>query len=378
MEEFELQLEQISNNNERRLNEENIISKCKMEAISWAIIKIGIKKRRDEPNENYDEFYIFYEDFISHEYFSFFNSSYDFLDKLHNSCNNQRAKLIEVLGINKFELSFSLQNNNDNNDNNNDNNNINNNPNFSIKLDYKKGYFIFIYIIRNILSISKIIRIILQIGDIYFCLILLGIFLETSTILITSSRKFMFGWAYILEFFLLAYIFYFLNCLLILPLALQFWETSKLRYIKEINPFILILRLKKDDNINKENKCCEINLDIVCFVLIILYLLSFGLYNICPEFFEILNIICFIILPLIKFFIIFASTWYFGFRILLNEYCSCCDCSLQDNEIKTLLSFDKFERQNLNHEPSELYQDLEPVRLLMYNENKDKGFLSFK
>ena len=34
--------------------------------------------------------------------------------------------------------------------------------------------------------------------------------------------------------------------------------------------------------------------------------------------------------------------------------------------------------QNLNHEPSELYQDLEPVRLLMYNENKDKGFLSFK
>ena len=244
MEEFELQLEQITDNNVGRLNEQNIISKCKMEAISWAIIKIGIKKRRDEPNENYDEFYIFYEDFISHEYFSFFNSSYDFLDKLHNSCNNQRAKLIEVLGINKFELSFSLQNNNDNNDNNNDNNNINNNPNFSIKLDYKKGYFIFIYIIRNILSISKIIRIILQIGDIYFCLILLGIFLETSTILITSSRKFMFGWAYILEFFLLAYIFYFLNCLLILPLALQFWETSKLRYIKEINPFFLILRLK--------------------------------------------------------------------------------------------------------------------------------------
>ena len=87
------------------------------------------------------------------------------------------------MGINKFELSFSLQNNNNNN--NNDNNNINNQI-FSIKLEYKKCYFIFKYIIRNILSFSKIIRIILQIGDIYFCLILLGIFLETTTILITS------------------------------------------------------------------------------------------------------------------------------------------------------------------------------------------------
>ena len=102
--------------------------------------------------------------------------------------------------------------------------------------------------------------------------------------------------------------------------------------------------------------------------------LSFGLYNIFPELFEILNIICFIVLPFIKFFIIFASTWLFGLRI---RYCSCCCDSLQDNEIKTLLSFDKFERQNLNHEPSELYQDLEPVRLLMYDE-KDRFFLCWK
>ena len=185
----------------------------------------------------------------------------------------------------------------------------------------------------------------------------------------------MFGWEVILEIFLLAYIFYFLNCLLILPLALQFWETSKLRYIKEINPWILILRLKKDGNNDKENKYCENILDIICFVMIILYLLSFGLYNIFPELFEILNIICFIVLPFIKFFIIFASTWLFGLRI---RYCSCCCDSLQDNEIKTLLSFDKFERQNLNHEPSELYQDLEPVRLLMYDEKKDRFFLCWK
>ena len=46
MEEFDLVYQQIRGDNEQSLIEQNIMSKCKMEAISSAIIKIGIKKEK--------------------------------------------------------------------------------------------------------------------------------------------------------------------------------------------------------------------------------------------------------------------------------------------------------------------------------------------
>jgi len=81
------------------------------------------------------------------------------------------------------------------------------------------------YIGTIILFLSKFIRIIFQIGEFYFSIILFGIYLETTTLLITSSSKFLtLEWGgFFLEAFVLIAIFYFTNIISIFPLVFQFW-----------------------------------------------------------------------------------------------------------------------------------------------------------
>ena len=91
-----------------------------------------------------------------------------------------------------------------------------------IKLE-KNGCYMFLYIITLVLSLCKFIRILFQVGDFYFSIILFGLYLETTTLLIRPSSKFMtLGWS-VLEFLLILSIFIFTNIISILPLTLQFW-----------------------------------------------------------------------------------------------------------------------------------------------------------
>ena len=166
-----------------------------------------------------------------------------------------------------------------------------------------------------------IIRLLLQIGEIYFSLVLLGFFLETTTLFLTGSQVFTHGAWWILFGYLFLYLFLFLNSQIVYPLVLQFWEASKFRYMKEKNPFISIVRsIKKNDFIGGENKLLENILDIFCICASIFYLISFMTYNLTNILFEVINLFIFIIIPLIKSLIIFVINWPIGWRIIKYRF----------------------------------------------------------
>ena len=153
----------------------------------------------------------------------------------------------------------------------------------------------FFYCFSIIIALCKFLRIILQIGEFYFSIILFGIFLETTTLLITSSSKFMTLEYFLLEILLLLSIFFFTNIMSLLPLTLQFWEAANLRYIKEKNPFKVIIRENSSENdIDEINYKYEIFMDSFCLVAFILYIVSLIVYNKCPIMFEVLNSISFV------------------------------------------------------------------------------------
>ena len=228
----------------------------------------------------------------------------------------------------------------------------------TIKLEQKKKDCIrntVCYIGTIILFLSKFIRIIFQIGEFYFSIILFGIYLETTTLLITSSSKFLtWGWgAFILEALVLIAIFYFTNIISILPLVFQFWLASNLSYIKEKNPIKIIVRgfsiFCRKSNIDECNYICELTFDIIFFVFFLLYIISFCIYNKEPKMFEVLNLLIFIIFPLINLSVIYGFTWYKGFKVILKYFnlrCDCrCDCDKlpnDDDELKQLVYYDKF------------------------------------
>ena len=250
---------------------------------------------------------------------------------------------------------------------------IKNSQNEIITLDENFGYMLF-YFYAIIMAFFKFIRIIFQIGEFYFSIILFGLYLETSTLLITSSSKFMTLGYLVLEFFLLLSIFIFTNILSILPLTLQFWEAANLRYIKEKNPFKVIIRENSsEDDINEINYKCEIFMDSLCLIYFILYLISLSIYNNHPIMFEVLNSISFVFLPALKFIIIFFPTWWKGIRIIIRSFkCSCCP--YEAALIKKIVSYDKFESKIKENEPLESFNELEPVQLFMYNKDIDYWF----
>ena len=219
-----------------------------------------------------------------------------------------------------------------------------------------------------------IIRILLQIGEIYFSLILLGFFLETTTILLTGSQVFMHGGWWVLEIYLFSYLAFFLNYQLVYPLVLQFWEALKFRYIKERNPFIIIVRsMKTNDFIGGENKLSENILDIICICTSVLYLISFLIYNSTPLLFEIINLFIFIIFPLIKSSIIYFYNWYIGL-IIIKFRLSRNNNNINDENVRKLVNFDKFSQKLKSNEFNESYGELDPIRLRMYGE----GLINFQ
>jgi hypothetical protein len=64
------------------------------------------------------------------------------------------------------------------------------------------------------------------------------------------------------------------------------------------------------------------------------------IYNLTPIIFEVINLFLFIIIPLIKYLIIFIFNWYIGCRTIQYRF------SKEDNEIaRKLLNYDKFSKK---------------------------------
>jgi len=257
-------------------------------------------------------------------------------------------------------------------------------PKVTIEIE-KKNKDSCVYILIIILSLSKFIRIIFQIGEFYFSIILFGIYLETTTLLITASSKFFtWGWlGFILEILVLIAIFYFTNMISILPLVFQFWLASNLSYIKDKNPIKIIVReFSSKDNIDEINYKCEFIFDICFGIMVLLYIISGIVYNIYPEMFEFLNFLIFIFFPLIKLLVIYCFAWYIGFKVIFRYFNSNCSCKYfqlpnNDEELKKLVYYDKFERKIEERDSSDSFMELEPVKLFMYIKEID-GWFKFK
>ena len=280
---------------------------------------------------------------------------------------------LKDINENIYEKIISLSRIKVNNENNNNSNLLFINEDYKITIQKREHFEVIydckgstdFYLAYKIFSFFNYIRILLQIGDIYISLILFGIFIETIIIIITSTKNWLIL-LFSLPFIFLIVIFY------ILPLSIQFWEAFKFRFINEKNPYIIIF---KTINYNCNcNNLCDFILNIFGCIMLILYIISLCLYNSTPGFFEILNLINIIILPLIKFSLIFLSNVIIGFMIImerLNTFCSCdCDCCTcldSDAKIKEILNYDQFIKKIESNESKESFEELEPIRLLMYD-----------
>lgn len=294
----------------------------------------------------------------------------DLKTPISKDCKNPE-QLIDKLKAYFNEQKIYLSNKN------NGNSNVlyfhNNNENLEISLKEKNRGISLFYLYALIIAVCKFMRIIFQIGEFYFSIILFGIYLETTTLLITASNKFMScQWIVLLEILIIFSIMVFINILLILPLTLQFWEFGNLRYIKEKNPFSVII--KKDDTALIDY-IFEICVDSFCFIALLLYIVSLSVYNSCPEMFEVLNAISFIFLPAIKFAVLFFPIWYKGISIMIRYFhCSCCN--FEEENVKKLVNFDLFQQKIDKKESAESFKELEPVQLIMYNEKTDWWFIT--
>ena len=128
---------------------------------------------------------------------------------------------------------------------------------------------------------------------------------------------------------------------------------------------------------------CELTFDIIFFVFFLLYVISFCIYNKEPKMFEVLNLLIFIIFPLINLSVIYGFTWYKGFKVILTYFNLKCDCDCNwdcdklpnnDDELKQLVYYDKFEEKIRDGDSYDSFRELEPVKLFMYIRKIDRWF----
>ena len=218
----------------------------------------------------------------------------------------------------------------------------------------------FCNLIVKILAVSKIIRIFFQIGEIYFSLIVLGIYLETITIFITGANK-----IYINPLLLVLFWIPFLNFISIFPIVIQFWETIKLRYLKDKCP------LACGDCFADEENVCEFILDIIFLIMELLYIYSFLIYNSDPNLFEQLNLLILIVLPGLRFGFFYLFNAFIGIKTIIERIKIICNIEKCQNieRCKNKLVYEDFEDKIKNNKPPEYFGNFEPVALLMHSEN---------
>ena len=219
-------------------------------------------------------------------------------------------------------------------------------------------------LIVKILSLSKIMRIFFQIGEIYFSLLVLGIYLETITIFITGANI-----IYIHPLLILIFWMPFLNFISIFPIVIQFWEAIKLRYLKKKCPLCCSFGNNGEENV------CEFILDIIFLIMEILYIYSFIIYNSNPNLFEQLNLFTLIIMPGLKSVIIFLLNAIVGIRIIFGRIIIICKikkCQNLELDDRKLLHYDNFEENIESNKSPEYFDEFQPVALLMYSDNIER------
>jgi hypothetical protein len=204
-------------------------------------------------------------------------------------------------------------------------------------------------------------RIFFQIGEIYFSLLVLGIYLETITIFITGANI-----IYIHPLLIIIFWMPFLNFISIFPIVIQFWEAIKLRYLKKKCPLCYGFGNNGEENV------CEFILDIIFLIMEILYIYSFIIYNSNPNLFEQLNLFTLIIMPGLKSVIIFLLNAIVGIRIIFGRIIIICKikkCQNLELDDRKLLQYDNFEENIESNKSPEYFDEFQPVALLMYSDN---------
>ena len=348
----------ILNDNKKNSYEINVITMCKIQFIeeSKSIINIKILDGQNEYSK-----ICHYKELITSSVLKQSQNSKELIDLLKTYIDEKKGEKIIITKNNKnyliyikmqyepkeffYRIEISLNNNNKKFTC----------RNCNICLEKNKCSKITL----KIVLLSKLMRIFFQIGEFYFSLIVLGVYIQTITIFITGTHKVNFPFLLIL-FFLIPI----LNIISILPLVLVFWETLQLRYLKNRNPYILIGRIfTSQELIDEENNIFGFIFDIISLILEILYIISFLCYNSTPKFFEFLNLLILIIIPGLKFLLIFGCTFIVGLIIVGVRIINICK--------RDKINEEKYVEENINKIKSIDYSDeYEPVRLLMHKGNR--------
>ena len=108
----------------------------------------------------------------------------------------------------------------------------------------------------------------------------------------------------------------------------------------------------------------------------LLYLYSFFIYNSSPNLFELLNLTILIILPGLKFVIIFLANVIIGIRIILLRIKTICKiekCQKLEFDEEKLLDYDYFEKNIESNKSQEYFDRFQPVALLMHTDNINRN-----
>ena len=152
-------------------------------------------------------------------------------------------------------------------------------------------------------SEGKIMRIIAQIGDLYFCILILNIYVEIVIILLCSSvdSKFIVELLGIISSFTFA-------CLMRNPSTIAFWELAQLKWIRCLNPFETLtdlFNIKFSISYQKNIAYIVHGYFGIFFWLYLIALVTMGSNN--GLFLDIVNLNLLVIIPLLKFIVYYIA-----------------------------------------------------------------------
>ena len=251
---------------------------------------------------------------------------YDNVNIILNNSNSSKAKAKDNIEINLKSIPFKNDIKDKNKNENNENhqiieNKIDNIDNMhKIEEEKKKEFFnnspvIYFFIKIFLLFEGQIIRILIQLGDFYFSTIITNIYLEIILIQICASA--VSGVFIQIYAFISAIIFCFLMKII---LTISYWELYQLKWF-ELNPFesiTTLLNLKlKNYIIRNIYYITNIILGIL-FWLFIIGLITMSLNN--GKFLDAINLIIFIIIPFLKYIILYLCYCYICIKnLVLNK-----------------------------------------------------------
>ena len=208
---------------------------------------------------------------------------------------------------------------------------------------------------------AKIMRVILQFGDLYFFIEILSFTIELFLILLTSTARFHIAWIVFLFLGFLLFSFLFGNVL-----TIQLWEFIQFRWLKNMNPFQTFFNLTRTTVENKTLEKFDMGANLVIGIFFYFYL-AFWFSG--SEHFEFLNYIVIFVLPCAKYTLLYLVFYFIhsiisifnhdgrnnihyndpfveamkmpkdGVFFLFHKICKCCNYINNNNISKKQLAF---------------------------------------